>query len=211
MTLGMPTNGESVVLDRLRKRRLIFACLLIFGILQSGASLIDAAPREKKPHGPLTLKITLADSKVCRGASTVEVVAELKNVSHSRVVIAPARLWYQYSLTHFHDSPEVIERNSKGEEIWTSELILIDRGATNCYVWMGRPHAPDNSVILKPGEVYRELMKFDPGEPPTFLDLSKYNLSVTYGQFDRVAFRGLKLYHGYVRSNEIRITVEECK
>jgi hypothetical protein len=192
---------EIMILKRGRSllRHLLLTGFLFVGIILSGATLIGAST-EKKPRGPLTLRITLSDPSVCRGMSPLRVIAELKNVSGKQIVIAPGALSYSYSRTYCHDSGEFGECDT-----------LVGGNGDGVRMRMGKTHAPQDSVVLEPAESYKRSYTLDFGKPGAVADLGSYTASVSYDQFYKVTFHGMKLFRGVITSNEIKIDVEECK
>jgi hypothetical protein len=167
-------------------------------MFEPGASLIDAAPREKKPRGPLTLQITLANPKVCRGATFIEVFAEFRNISDKKIAIDTEEALYA---SHALDFPGVLGNGLQVSEISGSVYFVHGRSPTRIL---------SKATMLNPNETIRRSIEVRPGHTKGFSELGEYKLLIWYRQVDKLRLDGVKLFRGRVESNDLAFAVEEC-
>jgi hypothetical protein len=168
----------------LGKRAFVSVGLLLLACLQ--VPLLCQITNTPVAHeaAPLRYRIIVSKPSVCE-KQNIDLDLELENASDHKVLIDPAGLLYQVT----------ISGAGRGNSSVADRL---------------KPPKPAEYVVLAPGDSYRKTLPYPLGETDLSSHEGIYTIRLSYGQFAAPSSKLPNLYRGSVESNEALFEIKVC-
>jgi len=163
--------------------QIVFSISVATGAVTCGLCEYTIDARDDEPAS-LRYRVVISEPIVCTGAG-INLELALQNVSDHRLLIDPAGLTYQITI-----SGESSGSSSVGDPITSLKATKY--------------------IALIPGESYRKSIFYPRNKGELFSHEGLYTLRITYGQFALPSPKIANLFRGTVESNSVLFKIKEC-